>query len=63
MTLREIPAKDNEQLTFKGFELAEVIREIDSVEQDKKEANENWTTELKALKKKAIRLANEMKEL
>ena len=62
MGLKEMPAKDGEQLTFKGFELAEVVRALDDVEIQKKEANEEWNVEIKALKKKMIRLAREMKE-
>jgi len=60
MTLKELPV-DREQLTFKAFELAEVVRELDSVEIQKKEANEEWTAEIKALKKRMIKLANECK--
>ena len=55
-------AKDPEQLTFKAFELAEVVREIDSVETEKKEANENWAAQLKLLKKRMVKLAYECKQ-
>ena len=61
MTLRELPKENQEQLTFKAFELAEVVLELDSVEIQKKEANEEWTAQIKALKKHMIRLANECK--
>ena len=61
MTLKELPKENSEQLTFKAFELAEVVRELDSVEVEKKEANEEWTAQIKALKKRMIRLANECK--
>ena len=60
MTLKELPRENQEQLTFKAFELAEVVRELDSVEIQKKEANEEWTAQIKALKKKAFRLAREI---
>lgn len=64
MALKEMTGgmKDPEQLTFKAFELAEVVRALDLVEAQKKEANENWNIEIKALKKRMIRLANEIKE-
>ena len=62
MGLKELPPKDAEQLTFKAFELAEVVRELDSVETQKKEANEEWTAQIKALKKRMIKLANEVKQ-
>ena len=61
MSLKELPVKDREQLTFKAFELAEIVRELDSVEVQKKEANEEWNTQIKALKKRMVRLANECK--
>lgn len=61
MTLVDItaPTKDGEQLTFKAFQLAEVVRELDSVEIEKKEANENWNIQIKALKKHIVKLAYE----
>ena len=59
MALKEMSAKDPEQLTFKAFELAEVVRELNSVEIAKKEANEEWTAQIKALKKRMFRLAQE----
>ena len=61
MMLKELPTENREQLTFKAFELAEVVRELDNVETQKKEANEEWNVEIKALKKRMIRLANECK--
>ena len=61
MTIRALPKENQEQLTFKAFELAEVVRELDSVEIQKKEANEEWTAQIEALKKRMIRLANECK--
>ena len=61
MGLKELPKENQEQLTFKAFELAEVVRELDNVETQKKEANEEWTAQIKALKKRMIRLANECK--
>lgn len=57
MTLKELPKENQEQLTFKAFELAEVVRELDSVEVQKKEANEEWNTQIKALKKRMVKLA------
>ena len=64
MALKEMTGgtKDPEQLTFKAFELAEVVREIDSVEVQKKEANEDWNMQLKALKKRMVKLAYEVKK-
>ena len=62
MTLKELPKENSEQLTFKAFELAEVVRDIDSVETVKKEANEGWNMELKALKKRMVKLAYECKQ-
>ena len=64
MAIKEMTGgtKDPEQLTFKAFELAEVVREIDSVETQKKEANEEWNIQLKALKKRMVKLAYEVKK-
>ena len=62
MALREIPTKDPEQLTFKAFELAEVVREIDGIETQKKEANEEWTAQIKALKRRMVKLAYEVQK-
>ena len=59
MALKEMSAKDPEQLTFKAFELAEVVRELNNVEIIKKEANEQWSVQIKALKKLMFKLAQE----
>ena len=62
MTLREIPAKEGEQLVFRSMELAEKVRALDGIEREKKEANEEWTVQIKLLKKAIVKLAYEMKE-
>ena len=64
MALKEMPSgtKDPEQLTFKAFELAEAIRDMIGVETAKKEANEEWNIQLKALKKRMVKLAYEVKD-
>ena len=62
MTLKELPTENREQLTFKAFELAEVVRELDNVETQKKEANEEWNVEIKALKKRMVKLAYEVQK-
>ena len=62
MTLKELPTENNEQLTFKAFELAETVRELDNVETRKKEANEEWNVEIKALKKRMVKLAYEVQK-
>ena len=61
MALKEIPLKAGEQLMIPAIELGEVVREIERVEIIKKEANEDWNTQLKALKKSMFRLAREMR--
>ena len=62
MPLRELLTKDPEQLTFKAFELAEVVREIDGIETQKKEANEEWTAQIKALERRVVKLAYEVQQ-
>lgn len=59
--LKEIPIGDREQLMLPAIELGEVVREIGRIEIQKKEANEDWNIELKALKKRMFKLADEMK--
>lgn len=64
MALREIPLdqKENgEQLMFKSMELAELVRALDGVEMQKKEANEDFNIQIKAYKKRIVKLAYEMK--
>ena len=61
MGLKELPKENQEQLTFKAFELAEVVRELDNIEVQKKEANEEWTAQIKILKKRMVKLAYECK--
>jgi hypothetical protein len=62
MALKEVSmAKDNpEQLSFKAFELADCVRELLAIEYQKKEANEHWNIEIKALKKSIARLSGEI---
>ena len=62
MTLKEIPVKEGEQLVFRSIELAEKVRALDRIEQEKKEANEEWAAQIKLLKKAIVKLAYEMKE-
>lgn len=64
MTLREVPLDqaNGEQLVFKSIELAECIRQLDSIEVQKKEANDEWNVQIKAYRKKILKLAYEMKE-
>jgi hypothetical protein len=59
---REIHLKsDSEQPMFAAIELGEVVREIASVEIQKKEANEEWNAQLKILKMRMFKLAADMK--
>lgn len=59
MPIRSIPLdkEGGTQLMFTAVELGEVVREIGAVEFAKKEANEEWTAQLKALKKRMFALA------
>ena len=59
MALKEIPAT-GEQLSFKAFELASVVAELLAVEAAKKEANEEFADQIKALKKSLARLSAEI---
>lgn len=61
MALKEIPLKEGEQLMFAAVELGEVVREVASIEFAKKEANEEWNIQLKALKKRMFGIAASMK--
>lgn len=63
MALKELLQKNNQQdqPMFPGFELAEVVRELARVEAAKRERNEEWNIEIKSLKKRMFRLADEMK--
>lgn len=60
MALKEMPLKTGEQLTFVAIELGETVREIERIEIAKKEANEEWAIELKALKKRMFKLAHSL---
>ena len=61
MTLKEIPqGAAGEQLTFKGIELGELVRALNDVETEKKQQNEEWLVQIKAYKKRILKLAMEM---
>lgn len=60
MTLKEIPKSEPEQLTFKAFELAETVAELLDLEFRKKEANEEFNIQIKALKKHIGKLSFEI---
>ena len=63
MALSEIPLADKEsgeQLMFVSMELAELVRALDSVEVQKKDANYEWNAQIKAYKKRILKLAYEM---
>ena len=61
MALKEMSLdKQPEQLTFKTFELASLVAELLSTEAQKKEANEDFNTRIKALKKSIARTSSEI---
>jgi hypothetical protein len=51
-----------EQLTFKAFELAEAVAALLAVEADKKETNDEFNVQIKAYKKRIVRLSDEIKQ-
>jgi hypothetical protein len=61
MALKEITIGDGEQLMIPAIELGQVVREIASVEFQKREANADWNIQLKMLKKRMFKLAEDMK--
>ena len=54
--------KDGEQLMFKSIELGEVVRELAAQELEKKEANEEFNAQIKALRERMFKLAAEMEK-
>lgn len=60
MTLKEIPPGGPEQLSFKAFELAELVARLIRTEQEKKDANEDFNMQIKACKKSIIKLSAEI---
>jgi hypothetical protein len=63
VALREIPLDNEpEQLTFKAFELASTVAELIAIEARKKDANEDFNIQIKALKKSIVRLSGEIRE-
>ncbi|MSR15334.1 MAG: hypothetical protein EXR86_12380 [Gammaproteobacteria bacterium] len=62
MGRNEIPPREGEQLMISAIELADVVREIASVEIAKAEANADWKDQLKALRTNMYRLARELKQ-
>ena len=59
--LKEMPITEPEQLTFKAFELASLTAELLDIEYRKKEANDDFNIQIKALKKSIGKLAYEIK--
>ena len=55
------PLKSVDQLELPGLRLGELVRELLDVEAAKKDANEDWNAQLKALKKEIAKIALEMK--
>jgi hypothetical protein len=61
MPIKEIPqGAAGEQLTFKGIELGELVRALNDVETEKKQQNEEWGVQIKAYRKRILKLAMEM---
>lgn len=61
MALKEVPLNDGpEQLSFKAFELADLVAEMLRTEAEKKLANEDFNDRLKALKKSISKLSIEI---
>lgn len=61
MALKEVPLNDGpEQLSFKAFELAEMVAELIHTEAEKKDVNEDFNHRIKALKKSVVRLSAEI---
>lgn len=59
MALKELRV-EGEQLEFKAFRLADCVRDLLAIEYQKKEANEAWNIQIKALKKEIARLSAEI---
>lgn len=57
----EIKKGEPEQLTLLGFQLAELVRELDAQEEEKKEAMDEFNTRIKSLKKSIRKLAYELR--
>lgn len=49
-----------EQLTFDAVLLAEQVSRLLRIEDEKKEANENWNGAIKLLKKEIVKLSNKI---
>lgn len=63
MGLKELPMEvttENMQLTFLAFELADAVRELLKVELKKKFANQDFNDDIKALKKRIMKLSAEI---
>jgi hypothetical protein len=53
-------AKSMEQLEFPGIKLGELVRELIAVQEQKKEANEEFNADIKSLQKQIKKIAYEM---
>jgi hypothetical protein len=62
MALKEIPLSGagSEQLSFTAFELADAVAHLLRVRAQKKEANDDFNTEIKAIEKHIVKLSNEI---
>ena len=62
MALKEVSLiGEPEQLSFKAFELADIVAELLSVEAEKKYANEDFNARIKACKRSIAQLSGEIK--
>ena len=62
MPLKQIPQGNPEQLSFKAFELAEVVARLLALEAEKKMANEKFNMQIKECKMVIVELSAEIKE-
>lgn len=53
-------AKSQEQLEFPGIKLGELVRELIAIKDQKKEANDEFNTEIKAIEKQIKKIAFDM---
>ena len=60
MALKEIPLNEGNQLTFKAFELAELVANLLRTKAAKAEANEEFNLQIKALEKHIYKLSAEI---
>ena len=62
MSLKQIPLGGTEQLSFKAFELAEVVARLLALEAEKKMANEKFNMQIKECKISIVELSAEIEE-